>query len=177
MGKYTFIILLFLNSFCFSQKIYNIEVLADWSYTGSKTDVAELIKNSNVFFKDLGIQFVLTSYHITHINAKDKTLSNTIDNFRNFNVKESDITLGLVGEHTDSKIGLAFRGGFKSFYSCIVIAMDYSEKQYLPFVLSHEILHLMGLPHAKDEDNIMCSVTTNDALTISQYKLIEKYTK
>jgi hypothetical protein len=152
-------------------KEYKISVISDFSYKGSLKDIEEVLTLSNNFFIKYKIKFVIVEYMKSNVISSDLVLESTLDEFCNCNVN-TDITLAIVGKHRGSKLGVAFLNGFKSDYSRVVVDFNSASHDRLGVVLTHEILHLMGLQHSDNKNNIMCHITIDDNITSEQEKLI-----
>jgi hypothetical protein len=156
-------------------KIYKISVISDWSYTGSRADVDEVISKANLFFDKYDIKFVVSSFMKSGILTEDLTLDSALDEFCNCNPNEYSITLGIVGKHEGSKVGVAFLNHFGTKNSCAVVDLNSVDLEKTGYVVAHEFLHLMGLKHSKDYKNIMCHFTNYNNVTSEQESVIKQY--
>lgn len=157
-----------------AQKVYHISVIADYTYAGSKLNAEKSFERVNKFFFKYNIRFEIANFMRSHVMASDSTLSSSIDEFRNHTPKIYSVTLLMTGKHKGPKVGISFKNQFGTKYSCVAVDMNYEDNE---LVIIHEILHLMGLGHINDEDNIMCSHTTNDNVTSDQKEIIRQYGK
>lgn len=168
------IALFFIINNAFSQKTYVLNIIVDGSYKGTNASIDSVIKNVNTFFEEFNINFKVNSYLRTNILSKDKTLNNTIEKFCNCG-QTADITIGVLGEHAGSEIGLAYRASIETFYSRVVIDLNNLSNDRKVFVLAHEICHVFGLYHSNDEMNLMHDITYYGNLTDQQKYLIQFY--
>lgn len=169
-------ILLFVVLNCNATKIYRVNVIADWSYKGNKFDIELALFQANLIFDKFGIKFVMTEFSVSSIQSANKTLESTLDNFCNCAPEKYDVTIGVVGEHNGGKVGMAFLGEFLTRYSCLAIDLTTlkNEGRTGP-VLAHELMHLMGLNHHQDADNIMHHYTSKIKMTSRQENIIYRF--
>lgn len=171
-------IFLLLNFICYSQvNTYKINLIADWSFTDNKAEIENTFTQVNLFFQKYNIRFVIADFMRSGVLAKDSTLDSTIDQFCNCNPGEYDVTMAIVGTHNGNKVGIAFLGEMKTRYSCAVVDLNKLQGNRKEYVVIHELLHLMGLKHSEDSNNIMCHHTRNNEVTLLQESLIRKYSK
>lgn len=173
---YKIVLVILLSFNCKAQtKVYTISVIADWSYEGSKKDINTAIQQVNSFFWKYKIQFIMTAYMNSGVLAKDKTLDTTLDEFCNCAPSEYNITMAVVGQHNGEKLGIAFLNTFGTAKSCLAVDLDFISPEDRGLIITHEILHLMGLKHSSDINNIMCHHTRLDNITPAQERVIMQY--
>jgi len=167
-----FLLLSILCSCSKAQNTFKVSIIADYTYKGNKVTAVESIRKVNLFFEKYNIKFEVSDYISTNLIADDSTLSSSLDNFKNRDPHVHKITMLFTGKHAGRKVGISFIGRFGTDLSCLVVDMDYITNEY---VLIHEILHLMGLQHSKDPNNIMFPRSQALGVTPEQEEIIKQY--
>ena len=169
-----FLLFTFLCSCSQNVKTYSVSIIGDYSYIGNKNTAKQELERVNLFFEKYNIGFEMLDYMNSDVMSKNYNLSTSLDNFKNYNYKNSKATILFTGKHSGSKVGISFKGEFGNKFSCIVLDMGYENHEY---VLIHEILHLMGLSHSDNPNNIMFHQAQSLSITKDQEEVILQYGK
>jgi len=138
----------------------DIRVIIDNTSDKNVFDIYEIIKEVNIIYEVVNIKF-----NILEISRKDvcKSRYNLKDIILDVkNDSDYDLTLVFTGVHHGKTLGYAWVGEIFSMWAVGLVNTNYMTYYSSAVLTGHEIGHILGLKHNKDNNTLMYpEITTN----------------